>query len=83
MLTCREFADFILAWMEGDLRESERASFEDHIGDCPPCLHYLRTYEETVALGRSLCAADDAPPPQDAPEELVEAILAARRQAGD
>lgn len=80
MLTCREFADFILAWLERDLPEAERSAFEEHIGECPPCLHYLRTYEETVALGKCICAEDDAPPPSDAPEELVQAILAARRR---
>jgi len=81
MLTCREFADFILAWLEDDLRDSERAAFEDHIGECPPCLHYLRSYEETVKLGKAICSEDDAPPPGDAPEELVQAILSARSRS--
>jgi len=80
MLTCRAFADFLMAYLDEDLPAAQRAEFEAHIRACPPCVHYLRTYEETVKLGRCLCADDDAPPPSDAPEALIQAILAARRK---
>lgn len=80
-LNCREFADFILAYLEEDLPEGQRGEFERHIDDCPACVHYLRTYQETVQLGKCICDDEDAPPPGDAPEELVQAILAARRRS--
>jgi len=78
MLTCRELIDFLMAYLDGELPAAQRADFERHLGVCPPCLNYLETYKETVRLGKA-CCADDALP-ADVPEELVRAILAARRQ---
>ncbi len=78
-MKCREFVEFVMEYLEGDLADEERRVFEGHIRDCPPCLTYLDTYEDTVRLGRSVCGPDDAVP-EDVPEELVQAILAARRR---
>lgn len=80
MLTCREFADFLMAYIDAELPHDQREAFEDHVRICPPCVNYLETYRETVRLGRCLCEDEDGPPPGDAPEALVAAILAARRR---
>ena len=80
MLTCREFADFLMAYLDGELPEGERSAFEEHIGACPPCVHYVESYKETVRLGRELCREAAGPPPEDAPEGLIQAILEARKR---
>lgn len=77
-LTCREFADFLMAYLDEELPEDERAEFESHLGLCPPCVNYVDTYKETVRLGKA-CCDPEGPVPADAPEKLVQAILAARR----
>ena len=74
-MTCRECIDFLLAYFDGELSEEERAQFELHLQKCPPCVHYLRSYEVTMRACRG--CFDDADDPM--PEELVKAILAARR----
>jgi anti-sigma factor RsiW len=82
-LSCREFTDFILAYLDGELQTRARALFEAHIRDCPPCLDYLDSYRQTVELAGqawTACGPDDAVP-QEAPEELVRAMLEARRHA--
>ena len=80
-LTCREFVDFMMEYLEGGLEASVRTSFEGHMGDCPSCVTYLDTYRETVALGKKiLCDESDSPVPEDVPEDLVTAILAARKR---
>ena len=79
-MTCREFVDFLMEYLDGTLDPSERRIFEGHIDECPGCVTYLDTYRETVRLGRSICDADDSLP-EDVPDALVEAILAARRRA--
>jgi mycothiol system anti-sigma-R factor len=79
MLTCRELIDFLMAYLDDELPAAQRADFERHLGLCPPCMNYLETYKETVRLGKACCAGDALP--ADVPEELVRAILAARRQA--
>ena len=77
-MTCREFVDFLMAYLELELSEDQRAIFEEHMGACPPCVAYLDSYAETVRLGRTVCRDPEGPVPEDVPEALVRAILAAR-----
>ena len=80
-MNCREFSDFIMAFLDADLPEEAAAEFERHLSLCPPCKHYLDGYRATVSMaGHSLCEHADDPVPDEPPEELVQAILAARRK---
>jgi anti-sigma factor RsiW len=81
MLTCRDFIDFLLAYLSGELPDGQRAVFEEHLGVCPACTAYLHSYEQTVRIEKAACGCDDAPP-ADVPEELIRAILAARARQG-
>jgi anti-sigma factor RsiW len=78
MMTCREFVDFLMAYDEGELPERQQSLFRQHMDDCPPCVTYLETYRETARLGQ-FCRDPDGPVPEDAPEALVQAVLAARK----
>ena len=75
-MTCKEFVDFLMDYLDEQVPEPSRAEFERHLRDCPECLHYLDSYKTTVELGRKVCEEGDAAP-EDAPEALVQAILAA------
>ena len=77
-MTCRELVDFLMEYLEGDLPEDTRSVFEEHVGFCPPCKAYLDTYRVTVTLGQGVCGDPEGPVPDDVPEQLVQAILAAR-----
>jgi anti-sigma factor RsiW len=79
-MTCREVIDFLMAYLSGELSASERAEFERHLAECPDCSAYLKSYEETIELGKGVFADPDASMPKEVPEELVQAILASRRQ---
>jgi anti-sigma factor RsiW len=76
-MKCREFVEFLMEYLDGGLGESERRVFEGHVERCPACVNYLETYRETIRLG-SVCASEEDVHP-DVPEELVQAILSARR----
>jgi anti-sigma factor RsiW len=78
-VTCRELADFIADYLSDALPGDARAQFERHLGACPNCGVYLDGYRETIKLGRCAFEDPDAPVPDTVPEELVKAILAARR----
>jgi len=78
-VTCREFADFIMEYLDGELPEDVRGSFERHLSRCPNCHTYLAQYRATVEVGRSAFADDEANLPSDVPEELIRAILASRK----
>jgi len=62
-MTCREFIDFLMEYLSGELSARERAEFERHLADCPDCSAYLRSYEETIKLGKAAFDDPDAPVP--------------------
>lgn len=78
-MTCREFVEFLMEYLSAELPARERACFDEHLAECPDCVAYLQTYKATISLGKAACLHPEDPAPQDAPEELVHAILAARR----
>jgi anti-sigma factor RsiW len=79
-MTCRDFIEFLMDYVAGELSAEERALFDAHLAICPPCVAYLKTYRATIQMGQAALAASEGPVPADVPEELVQAILAARRQ---
>jgi anti-sigma factor RsiW len=80
-MTCRTFIEFLMEYLDGELPPEERAVFDEHLAECPWCVAYLQNYRQTIRLEREALADDRAPVPGDAPEELVQAILAARPRA--
>lgn len=79
-MTCRELVDFLSAYLDGELSSEARIRFDAHLSACPECSAYLRTYEAAVKLAKDACDHPDDPVPADVPEELVRAILKARRE---
>jgi anti-sigma factor RsiW len=79
-LTCRDAVAFLMDYLAQSLAPPQRAEFEAHLATCDECVTYLRTYEQTLRLGRAAFADDDAPAEAHIPLRLVEAILAARRR---
>ena len=77
-MNCREFVDFLMAYLDGTLEEPEREIFQSHMVDCPGCETYLDTYRETIRLGKVCFCGDSDDLPEQVPEGLVQAILAAR-----
>ena len=78
-MTCREFAEFIAEFLDGELPAAERQQFERHLGRCVNCSRYIESYRQSTALGKRAFDDEDAALPSDVPEELVEAILSTRR----
>ncbi|HXV61589.1 MAG TPA: zf-HC2 domain-containing protein [Vicinamibacteria bacterium] len=76
-MTCREFIDFIRDYLEGSLPPAERKSFKEHLALCPSCMAYLETYQQTILLAKEAFRDLDAAVPEEVPEALVSAILAA------
>jgi anti-sigma factor RsiW len=79
-LTCRELVEFLDDYIAHDLAGEALASFEKHLSDCPPCVAYLETYRQSIRMGRAVLEGPDAAVPQAVPEELIQAILDARRR---
>ncbi|MCC5829364.1 MAG: zf-HC2 domain-containing protein [Phycisphaeraceae bacterium] len=81
-MTCKEFVDFMMTYLDGELPEAERARFEAHLKDCTCCLHFMETYRQAVAMGKKChnCEEDGQTLSSNVPEHLIQAILAARRR---
>ena len=78
IVTCRELADFVADYLAGELPPAVLATFEHHLDLCTNCRRYLTGYQETVTLGKRAFDDEDAILPSEVPEQLVQAILAAR-----
>ncbi len=74
-MTCREVVEFLAEYLSAELPLDQRRAFDEHLKACPECRAYLQSYAAAVKLGK---AASGQPEP--VPEELVRAVLAARRK---
>jgi anti-sigma factor RsiW len=81
-MTCREFIEFLAEYFSRKLSVDEHREFELHLDDCPECRAYLKSYEESIKLGKAAFINPNAPVPLHIPEKLVQAILAANFQKG-
>jgi anti-sigma factor RsiW len=80
MLTCREFEEFVLDYLDGTLPERQRSMFEWHMRICRECRDYLAAYRRAMAVSQRVLSASDKPVPDDVPEDLIKAILESRKQ---
>jgi anti-sigma factor RsiW len=73
---CRECDEFLVDYVAGELPADVLATFELHLSRCPNCRVYLEQYRATIRAGKTACEAykEGLHPP----EELIQAILAAK-----
>jgi anti-sigma factor RsiW len=78
-VTCREVADFLMDYLDGQLASAVVSEFERHLELCESCRYYLAHYITATELGkRAFDDEDFAARSAGVPEELIQAILAAR-----
>ena len=78
MITCREFEEFILGYLDGELPARQARIFEWHLRICRECREYLAAYRRTIAVGKAALGPADDRLPDDVPEDLIKAILDSR-----
>ncbi len=74
-MSCREFVEFLMSYLDGELAAEPLRVFEEHMQMCPPCVTFLETYRDSIRLGKCVCQEQE----DEVPEALIQAILAARR----
>lgn len=80
-ISCREFIEFLIDYVENALPEQQRREFDRHMSMCPACVAYLNTYRQTIAAGKAALGRPEDPLPEEVPADLVKAILSARDKA--
>jgi anti-sigma factor RsiW len=81
-MTCKDFIEFLLDYVSGELPKAQQALFEEHLKVCRSCVAYLSNYRDTLALSKAAFSESEGPVPEEVPEELVVAILSSRRAGG-
>jgi len=77
VISCRQFEEFVMDFVEGSLPPDRRRLFEVHLKTCRECRQYLARYQATVAMARA--AAHDPPPPPEVPLGMIRAVADAVR----
>ena len=78
MIKCREFEEFVLSYLDGELPARQARIFEWHLRICRECREYLAAYRCTIELGEAVLGPAHEAVPEDVPEDLVRAILDSR-----
>ena len=80
MITCREFEEFVLNYLDGDLPSKQAKIFEWHLRICRECREYLAAYKRTIEIGKAVFGPANDSIPDDVPEDLIKAVLDARER---
>lgn len=68
---CLEIFARLSEYIDDEMEQAFRAIFEDHMGDCPPCVKFLDSLRHTVRVLEDV----DAPSlPADIRRDVVEAF---------
>jgi anti-sigma factor RsiW len=78
MITCRQFEEFIIDYLDGELTNHEARLFEIHLRICRECREYLAAYEATMEAARLGLDESVAPLPDEVPEDLIAAVIESR-----
>ena len=76
MLTCKEFDDFMIDYLEGNMSRWRTFMCWLHVTICRECAYYVQQYHRVIALEKKAFDAPDDPVPDTVPEELVRAAMA-------
>lgn len=75
MITCIEFENFILSYLEDELPARQKTIFEWHMRLCAECREYLAAYQRSLEIGKGVYNATNGPVTEDVPEDLIKAVL--------
>lgn len=56
--SCSDALKHLVDYLEGELSPEESNDLETHLSACPPCVHFLKTYESTGKVCKEALAKD-------------------------
>lgn len=60
---CRQTKKLLYEFVEGGLKQDTQRKLEKHLGDCPACLEYVKSYRRTIELTHCHCLPETPMPP--------------------
>lgn len=79
MLTCKEFDEFMVDYLDGGLPIWQKYMCWLHVKMCRECAYFVQQYRRAIALEKSAFNCPDDAVPESVPEELVKAALTRRK----
>ena len=76
MVTCKEFEDFVMRYLDGELTAKQNRKFKLHLMLCRECRDYLSAYKRSIELSRELLRNPVTSDSDKASEELIQKVLA-------
>ena len=67
-MVCQELVELVTDYLNHTLEAADRARFDAHVADCPPCTSYLAQMKATLELAGELGRQDAT---ADAKRDLV------------
>ena len=80
MISCEQFEDFILSYLDGELSAKQKFMFDLHLKACRECRDYLSAYRTSMELAKQALEAESSVLPDEVPEDFIKAVLKAREQ---
>lgn len=53
-MTCQELAQLLLDFLDNELPPEHCDAIREHLGLCPPCVHFVQSYKVTIRVTRCL-----------------------------
>jgi len=79
MLTCKEFDEFMIDYLEGSLPVWQKYMCWLHVKMCRECALFVQQYQKVIKLGKNAFdSPNDDPVPDSVPEDLIKAAIAHR-----
>jgi len=78
MISCEQFEDFILAYLDDELPVKQKFMFDLHLKACRECRDYLDAYRTSIELAKQALAEESFVLPDEVPEDFIKAVLKAR-----
>lgn len=80
MIRCREFQNFFIDYLEGNLPAPKLRVFEHHLKLCRECCDYLAVYQASLKIAKQAMADKQVQIDiADVPEDLIAAVIAAQK----
>jgi anti-sigma factor RsiW len=79
-LECRDLAELVTAYLDGELPEDVRAQFDEHLGGCDGCQNVLAQWRTTIALAGRLTEDDVDNTDEITRDRLISTMRGLRRR---
>lgn len=79
-MDCDKYVHLMTEYLEGDLSVQDRAAWETHFADCPPCKDFFESFKSSIDLVNYLRARPAPEPVRDRLHRVIHDRLLREKQ---